>query len=119
MGVPVESASPGSGFARQRELVRPRRTSASARTLHQGNGREGSRRLRVSLANLLTKGIRSYSRKAACLIRLSSTLDSELVSAVVLAAGASTRMGTQKLLLSLGGEPLVRRVVAAICDAGF
>lgn len=56
---------------------------------------------------------------AACLIRLSSTLDSELVSAVVLAAGASTRMGTQKLLLSLGGEPLVRRVVAAICDAGF
>jgi molybdenum cofactor cytidylyltransferase len=42
-----------------------------------------------------------------------------MVSAVVLAAGASTRMGTQKLLLPLGGEPLVRRAVRAVCDAGF
>jgi molybdenum cofactor cytidylyltransferase len=42
-----------------------------------------------------------------------------MVSAVVLAAGASTRMGGQKLLLPLGGEPLVRRVVKAVCDAGF
>lgn len=42
-----------------------------------------------------------------------------MVSAVVLAAGASTRMKTQKLLLPLGDQPLVRRVVAAVCDAGF
>jgi molybdenum cofactor cytidylyltransferase len=42
-----------------------------------------------------------------------------MVSAVVLAAGASTRMGTQKLILPLGGEPLVRRTVRAVCDAGF
>ena len=42
-----------------------------------------------------------------------------MVSAVVLAAGASTRMGTQKLLLPLGGEPLVRRTVRQVCDAGF
>jgi molybdenum cofactor cytidylyltransferase len=42
-----------------------------------------------------------------------------MVSAVVLAAGASTRMGGQKLLLLLGGEPLVRRVVRSVCDAGF
>jgi molybdenum cofactor cytidylyltransferase len=42
-----------------------------------------------------------------------------MVSAVVLAAGASTRMGKQKLLLPLGGEPLVTRVVKAVCDAGF
>jgi molybdenum cofactor cytidylyltransferase len=42
-----------------------------------------------------------------------------MVSAVVLAAGASTRMGTQKLLLPLGGEPLVRRTVRYVCDAGF
>jgi molybdenum cofactor cytidylyltransferase len=42
-----------------------------------------------------------------------------LVSAVVLAAGASTRMGRPKLLLPLGGEPLVRRTVRQICDAGF
>jgi molybdenum cofactor cytidylyltransferase len=42
-----------------------------------------------------------------------------MVAAVVLAAGASTRMGTQKLLLPLDEEPLVRRTVRQICDAGF
>jgi len=42
-----------------------------------------------------------------------------MVSAVVLAAGASTRMGRQKLLLPLAGEPLVRRTVRVVCDAGF
>jgi len=42
-----------------------------------------------------------------------------MVSAVVLAAGASTRMGTQKLLLPLGGEPLVRRTVRQVSEAGF
>lgn len=42
-----------------------------------------------------------------------------MISAVVLAAGASTRMGTQKLLLPLGGEPMVRRAVRQVCDAGF
>ena len=42
-----------------------------------------------------------------------------MVTAVVLAAGASTRMGTQKLLLPLGNEPLVRRSVRQVCDAGF
>jgi molybdenum cofactor cytidylyltransferase len=42
-----------------------------------------------------------------------------IVSGVVLAAGASTRMGTQKLLLPLGGEPLVRRAVRQVCEAGF
>lgn len=42
-----------------------------------------------------------------------------MVSAVVLAAGASTRMGTQKLLLPLGGEPLVRQAVRQVLAAGF
>jgi molybdenum cofactor cytidylyltransferase len=42
-----------------------------------------------------------------------------MVSGVVLAAGASTRMGSQKLLLPLDGEPLVRRAVRQISDAGF
>jgi len=42
-----------------------------------------------------------------------------MVSAVVLAAGTSTRMGTQKLLLPLAGEPIVHRTVRQICDAGF
>jgi molybdenum cofactor cytidylyltransferase len=41
-----------------------------------------------------------------------------MVSAVVLAAGASTRMGEQKLLLPLGGESIVRRTVTQVCDAG-
>ena len=41
------------------------------------------------------------------------------VAAVILAAGASTRMGTQKLLLPLGGEPLVRRTVRQVSEAGF
>jgi molybdenum cofactor cytidylyltransferase len=42
-----------------------------------------------------------------------------MVAAVVLAAGASTRMGTHKLLLSLDGEPIVRRTVRQVCEAGF
>ena len=45
--------------------------------------------------------------------------DSSMVSAVILAAGASTRMGQPKLLLPLGDEPIVRRTVRQICDAGF
>lgn len=42
-----------------------------------------------------------------------------MVSAVVLAAGASTRMGTPKLLLPLGDEPVVRRTVRQVCASGF
>jgi molybdenum cofactor cytidylyltransferase len=41
------------------------------------------------------------------------------ISGVVLAAGASTRMGTQKLLLPLGGEPLVRHTVRRMLGAGL
>jgi molybdenum cofactor cytidylyltransferase len=40
------------------------------------------------------------------------------VAAVVLAAGASTRMGRNKLLLEVGGESLVRRAVRAAIAAG-
>lgn len=40
------------------------------------------------------------------------------VAAVVLAAGSSTRMGRNKLLLDLGGESLVRRAVRAAFSAG-
>lgn len=42
-----------------------------------------------------------------------------MLTAVVLAAGSSTRMGTNKLLLPFGGEPLVRRTVREISGAGF
>jgi molybdenum cofactor cytidylyltransferase len=41
-----------------------------------------------------------------------------MVSAVVLAAGASTRMKT-RAAPAARRQPLVRRVVAAVCDAGF
>ena len=41
-----------------------------------------------------------------------------MMSAVVLAAGASSRMGEQKLLLPLGGESIVRRTVQQVCDSG-
>jgi molybdenum cofactor cytidylyltransferase len=42
-----------------------------------------------------------------------------MTSAVVLAAGASSRMGAHKLLLPLGDQPIVRRTVRQVCDAGF
>jgi molybdenum cofactor cytidylyltransferase len=42
-----------------------------------------------------------------------------MISAVVLAAGASTRMGVPKLLLPFGGEPLIRRAVRQVSAAGF
>ena len=42
-----------------------------------------------------------------------------MISAVILAAGTSTRMGQPKLVLPLGNEPLVHRTVREICDAGF
>ena len=41
------------------------------------------------------------------------------VAAVVLAAGSSTRMGQNKLLLSLQGETLAGRAVRAAADAGL
>ncbi len=40
------------------------------------------------------------------------------VAAVVLAAGASRRMGTNKLVLPIEGEPMVRRTVRRLMDAG-
>jgi molybdenum cofactor cytidylyltransferase len=45
--------------------------------------------------------------------------EEKVVAAVVLAAGASTRMGRNKLLLELEGETLVRRAVRAAVDAGL
>jgi molybdenum cofactor cytidylyltransferase len=40
------------------------------------------------------------------------------VAAVVLAAGSSTRMGRNKMLLDLNGQTVVRRTVRAAIDAG-
>lgn len=42
-----------------------------------------------------------------------------MVTGVVLAAGASSRMGQPKLLLPLAGEPIVRRVAREVLEAGF
>lgn len=39
------------------------------------------------------------------------------VAAIVLAAGASTRMGQSKQLLPVGGQPMVRKVTAAACES--
>jgi molybdenum cofactor cytidylyltransferase len=41
------------------------------------------------------------------------------MAGVVLAAGASTRMGRNKLLLQVDGEPLVRRTVRRALEAGL
>jgi len=41
------------------------------------------------------------------------------VAGVVLAAGSSSRMGRNKLLFDLNGEPLVRRAVRTAVDAGL
>ncbi len=41
------------------------------------------------------------------------------VGAIVLAAGGSARMGQPKQLLSVGGQPMVRRVVEAVCAAAL
>lgn len=41
------------------------------------------------------------------------------VAGVVLAAGSATRMGKNKLLLPIRGEPLVRRSVRAALEAGL
>ena len=43
----------------------------------------------------------------------------QMITAVVLAAGSSSRMGQPKLLLPLGGEPIVRRVARQVSGAGF
>jgi len=40
------------------------------------------------------------------------------VAAVVLAAGASTRLGTPKQLVEYAGEPLVRRAAGAALGSG-
>jgi molybdenum cofactor cytidylyltransferase len=41
------------------------------------------------------------------------------VAAVVLAAGGSARMGQPKQLLAIDGQPMVRRVARAVCEAGL
>ena len=40
-------------------------------------------------------------------------------SAIVLAAGGSSRFGAHKLLADLAGDPLLRRTVSAVCAIGF
>lgn len=45
------------------------------------------------------------------------SVETPAVAAVVLAAGSSTRMGRNKLLLDLGGETVVRRAVLTAVEA--
>jgi molybdenum cofactor cytidylyltransferase len=44
---------------------------------------------------------------------------SSRIAGVVLAAGTSSRMGQNKLLLRVGGVSVLRRAVAAACDGGL
>jgi molybdenum cofactor cytidylyltransferase len=46
------------------------------------------------------------------------TPDHPEVTAIVLAAGGSTRMGQNKLVLEIGGEAVVRRAVRAAVESG-
>ena len=48
-----------------------------------------------------------------------SARDGRGVAGIVLAAGSSTRMGRNKLLLEIGGESLVRRAVRLAGEAGL
>jgi molybdenum cofactor cytidylyltransferase len=41
------------------------------------------------------------------------------VAAIVLAAGRSERMGQPKQLLSVSGQPMVRRITEAVCASGL
>jgi molybdenum cofactor cytidylyltransferase len=52
-------------------------------------------------------------------IRSRSSLSKETIAAVVLAAGSSTRMGQNKLLLTLDGETVLRRALRAAAEAGL
>lgn len=47
-----------------------------------------------------------------------TSADAPRTAAVLLAAGASTRMGTNKLLLPVDGVPMVRRTAQVLLDAG-
>lgn len=40
------------------------------------------------------------------------------ITAIVLAAGSSTRMGTNKLLADLGGKPLIRHSIEMLLESG-
>ena len=48
-----------------------------------------------------------------------SAKESGTIAAVVLAAGTSSRMGRNKLLFDLAGEPVVRRAVRTAIEAGL
>jgi molybdenum cofactor cytidylyltransferase len=41
------------------------------------------------------------------------------ITVVILAAGRASRMGREKLLLTLGGQPIIRHVVETVRAAGF
>jgi molybdenum cofactor cytidylyltransferase len=54
-----------------------------------------------------------------CAVVADERYTSMQIAAIVLAAGGSVRMGQPKQLLPIGGQPMVRRVVEAVCGAGL
>lgn len=51
--------------------------------------------------------------------RIPSNKEKMQIAGIVLAAGAATRMGELKQLLPVAGQPMVRRVAQAVCQAGL
>jgi molybdenum cofactor cytidylyltransferase len=66
--------------------------------------------LSLALATMLSDSMKERSD--------ASESDGERIGAVILAAGASSRMGTPKQLLEYGGRTLVRRAALAAHEAG-
>lgn len=48
-----------------------------------------------------------------------SKTSSSAISAVILAAGSSRRLGTSKQLLELGGKPILQHVIDEVASCGF
>src|SRR5690606_8121978 len=46
-----------------------------------------------------------------------STEGNDIITAIILAAGSSSRLGQSKQLLQVDGEPLLRRIARASCDS--
>src|SRR6185369_16167688 len=100
----------------------PDRTrNALRRLLEQGRGRRHAGRRRAdrpaSARDLCPggRGVGAGRRRA----RMEATARAGGVAGIVLAAGASSRMGRPKMLLPLAGGTLLSTVAAALLDAGL
>lgn len=129
-GLPVTAALFVAALRLQLRALRSRWPAARIVTLLNKAEDEDSRGAGLGIAARLLgagpedKGPKDISPEAVVVGSLQRaeftrcTPDAPLVPAVVLAAGRSTRMGAQKLLLPVEGRPMVERVVAAAEGSG-